>query len=113
MVYMSCSKDEDNNGKVITNYKEAIVGTWSVTYNSRYRTNTDIITFNGKNMYFEAQCSLSTYRGTYSVVDNVISLSESSGKYGLDVIVITNMTESSFVGKGDDYMGEIKGTRIK
>lgn len=112
MIYMSCSKDEDNNNKVITNFKEAIVGTWYVTYNT-YRTNTDIITFNGKNMYFEAKCSLRTYSGSYSVIDNVITLSEATGKYPLDAIVITNMTESSFVGKADDYIGEIKGTRIK
>ena len=59
-------------------------------------------------MYFEARCSLQTFNGEYSVVENVITLNE--GKYGLDVILINSITESSFIGQCNK--GEIKGTRI-
>ena len=113
MVAVSCSKDSDSSDeKTVVNYEEAIVGKWAVTYSDRYETYTDIITFNGTNHYFEAQCSLRTYRGEYSVVENVIQLNEPTNKYPLDIIVISSMTESSFSGKWDDGEGEIKGTRI-
>lgn len=110
MIYVSCSKDDDKETKQ-NNYKEMIVGKWAVSYSLWGEEETDIITFNGKNMYFEAVCSLSTYRGEYSVVENVVSLNESTGKYPLDVIVIKKMTEDSFIGQAD-YVGEIKGKRI-
>lgn len=112
MVYISCNKDDDENAKeTISNYKEMIVGTWSVSYNDGWENMTDIITFNGVNGYFEARCSLSTYRGEYSVIENVINLRESTGKYPLDVIYLKSMSKSSFVGQ-TDYVGEVKGTRI-
>lgn len=111
MVYVSCSKDDGKDTKTV-NYKEMIVGKWAVSYSMWGETETDVITFNDVNMYFEAVCSLHTYRGEYSVVENVIHLDESTGKYPLDVIVIKSMTESSFVGDGDNHIGEIKGARI-
>lgn len=112
--FVSCSNDDDDNNesRTVTNYKEAINGTWRVTYDSWGETETDIITFNGANMYFEAVTTHHTYNGTYSVVENIVYLSESTDKYPFNVIVISNMTESSFVGKTDDDM-VIKGTRIK
>ncbi len=110
MMSVSCSKDDDKETKPM-DYKEMIVGKWAVSYHFYGSTETDIITFNGKNMYFEAVCSLRTYRGEYSVIENVISLSESSNKYPLDVIVIKNMTEDSFVGEADN-VGVVEGTRI-
>ena len=111
MVYVSCSKD-DEGGIESANYSKLIVGTWTVTYNDYYGTNVEVITFSDGG-YFEAKCSLSTYRGDYAVVENVVHLEEKTGKYPLDVIVIKNMDESSFVGTTDIKNGEIKGTRIK
>ena len=112
--FTSCGDDDNDNieNRTVTNYKEAINGTWRVTYDLWGETKTDIFTFNGTNMYFEAVTTSRTYNGEYSVVENVVYLSESTNKYPFNVIVISNMTESSFVGKTDDDM-VIKGTRIK
>lgn len=111
MIYVSCSKDDDKSEPKSINLQEAIVGTWSITYNTYYSTKTDIVTFTDSKT-FQAKCSLNTYKGEYTVIDNIINLYEPTDKYPLDVIVIKSIDKASFVGKSEDYMGEIKGTRI-
>lgn len=120
MICVSCSKDDDKDTKPM-NYEEMIVGKWEVSYNSNRGLATDIITFKSIGKLFEAVWSETpynggktyngTYNGTYKVVENVIYLDDSRGKYGLDIIVIKSMTEDSFVGQAD-YYGEIRGKRI-
>lgn len=116
--YKKIADDDEKNisSKTVKNYKEGIVGKWAVSYNGWWNNEvvTDIITFNGVNMYFNVICEdKTTYSGEYSVVENVIQLNDSKRKYGLNIIVIASMTESSFIGKGNDYVGEVKGTRIQ